>query len=359
MPGFSAPLPSDATRQHLEQLDEWFAARPRRGRWLILSHDNPDPDALASASLLRTLLRRRYGAKVTLGYGGIIGRPENRQMVRALHMRLSHLRHLSWGNYRYFALVDTQPGTGNNQLPADRTPTVVIDHHPLRRTTASSVLPDVRPAWGATASLVADYLLAAGSDIERAAATGLVYAIRTETQDFSREASGPDRQLYDWLYPRADKRVLGRIQHPKLPPSYFHTLAHALDRTQAVGNVLVCHLPSAPTPDNVPQIAVLLLRPEGKPWCLATGPHGGRLYLALRTTNPRADAGRAMRRILGRKGKGGGHGTMAGGWYPLDGAESPRAIQEVLAARLLRLLRKEPERLMPARLAGSEPIEDG
>ncbi len=54
-----------------------------------------------------------------------------------------------------------------------------------------------------------------------------------------------------------------------------------------------------------------------------------------------------MRRLLGRRGKGGGHGMMAGGWVPLvkaPGGNVP-ALQDQLAARFAMLLRKNPDKL--------------
>jgi len=351
-----APAPSATTTAALVRLDAYFAARPRR-RWLILTHDNPDPDALASAAVLAQLLKRRYRVSATIGYGGIIGRAENLEMVRSLRLRLSRVRHLAWKNYRHFALVDTQPRTGNNQLPADVVPDIVIDHHPPRKESLRAPFADIRPAYGATASILAEYMLASGIVPSSRTATALIYAIRTETQDFRREGQGADRELYDYLYPLVNKRALGRIQHPNLPPSYFRTLHQALESMQGVDNVILCHLPATPTPDNVPQIADLLLRAEGKTWSLATGPYEDRIWLALRTTNPRADAGRAMRRILGRKGKGGGHGTMAGGWTPLDRGEDVSSQQRRLGERLLRILGKDPQRLTPIRLAEPPPAE--
>jgi nanoRNase/pAp phosphatase (c-di-AMP/oligoRNAs hydrolase) len=350
----AAPTPSATTLAALEKLDAYVASRPRR-RWLILTHDNPDPDALASAAALAQVLKRRYRVSATVGYGGIIGRAENAEMVRALHLRLSRVRHLSWKNYRHFALVDTQPRTGNNQLPVSVVPDVVIDHHPPRKESLEAGFADIRPEYGATASILTEYMLAAGLQPSPTLATALIYAIRTETQDFRREGQSADHDLYDYLYPLVNKRALGRIQHPNLPTSYFRTLHQALERMQGVDNVIICHLPETPTPDNVPQIADLLLRTEGKTWCLATGPYEDRIWLALRTTNSRADAGRAMRRMLGHKGKGGGHGTMAGGWLPIERPDELEAQQRMLSERLLRILGKDPQRLAPIRLA--DPVQ--
>ena len=358
-----APTPSALTLAAIERLDAYMASRPRR-RWLILTHDNPDPDALAAAAALALILKRRYRVSATIGYGGIIGRAENLEMVRALHLRLSRVRHLSWKHYHHFALVDTQPRTGNNQLPAGVVPDVVIDHHPPRKESLKAGFADIRRDYGATASILTEYLIAAGIVPGSSLATAMIYAIRTETQDFRREGQSADHDLYDYLYPLANKRALGRIQHPNLPASYFRTLHQALERMQGVDNVILCHLPETPSPDNVPQIADLLLRTEGKTWSLATGPYEDRIWLALRTTNPRADAGRAMRRMIGNKGKGGGHGSMAGGWLPLERPEDLEPLQRMLTERLLGMLGKDPERLVPIRLtepqpAGGAPVSGG
>ena len=330
-------------------LAEHVRSRADRGRWLVLTHDNPDPDALASAVALTRVLRGALGRRATAAYGGMIGRAENQEMVRILRLNLSHVRHLQLKHFDHFALVDTQPETGNNQLPAGVVPDVVLDHHPKRPATRLVPYHDVRPEYGATATLAAEYLLASGLRVTANEATALVYAIRTETRDFGREASGPDKRAYDLLLPRVRKEPLARIQHPRLPLSYFAALHRALEHLSGVGNLVVTHLGAVPQPDIVPEIADLLVRIEGKTWSLATGSHGDRLYLSLRTTNPRADAGRTMHRLVRPLGRGGGHGTMAGGWVPL--APDLQRQQQRIGERLCRELRKDPARLEPMRLA--------
>ncbi|HMB54245.1 MAG TPA: DHHA1 domain-containing protein [Thermoanaerobaculia bacterium] len=346
---------TDTTRQRLAEL-ETLVTGGEQGRWLVLTHDNPDPDALASAQLLARLLEKAYGQTVTCGYGGLIGRAENREMVRALNFRFSHLRHLRWGDYKRFALVDTQPQTGNNQLPKDIVPDVVLDHHPPRRATASSPFADVRTEYGASATIAAEYLAAAGVEMPKTLATGLVYALRAETQDFQRESAGPDKALYDELLPQVDKRRLARIQSARLPIEYFRNIHDALENLSSVETLIVSHLGELEQPDIVPEVADLLLRLEGKTWSLATGLYGERVYLSIRTTNVRADAGRIMRRLVGRNGKGGGHGMIAGGWVKITTgyADEPRGLQEQLAKRLAKALRKNPEKLQPLRLRGAE-----
>lgn len=351
---------TDATRSRFAALAEHVEARSGRGRWLVLTHDNPDPDAIAAAVVLAALIRRAFGRPTTAVYGGIIGRAENREMVRTLGISLVHIRSVQWARYKHFALVDTQPGTGNNQLPEHITPDLVIDHHPQRKASYAAAISDVRKGYGATATILAEYLLASGITITRRAATALVYAIRTETQDFSRGlGAGPDKEIYDLLLPHADKRLLARILYPRLPQRYFHDLQQALENLESVGSLIISHLGPLEQPDIVPEIADLLLRLEGKTWSLCTGVFDDRIYLSIRTTNPRAEAGRLMRRLLGKRGKGGGHGQIAGGWVPVAKAAGGDvlALQKQLAARLAELLGKNPERIERLSLRAAPALE--
>jgi len=354
---------TDTTRECYARLQETVQRRGKGVPWLVLTHDNPDPDALASALILGRVIRTAFKQSVTLAYGGIVGRAENREMFSALRLPFVHIRGLSLKSYRGFALVDTQPKSGNNQLPPRLLPDVVIDHHPVRQNTQSGPFFDIRPEYGATATILAEYMLVAGIQPTHAEATALIYAIRSETQDFAREYTGRDKAIYDLFFPRADHRLLARIQSPRLRLSYFANLHDALENLESVDTLIVSHLGAVEQPDIVPEIADLLLRLEGKTWALCTGLYQDRLYLSIRTTNPRAEAGSLMHRLLERRGKGGGHGRTAGGWIDLGKTpdeEARRKLQRSIAARLARELDKNPEKLtrIELRAARTGPVDE-
>jgi nanoRNase/pAp phosphatase (c-di-AMP/oligoRNAs hydrolase) len=351
------PIVTDATRDRYAALQALVERLPKTGRWLVLTHDNPDPDALASAQILARVLRQACRQKVTVAYGGIIGRAENQEMVKSLRLPFSHIRNLSLKRYQHFALVDTQPRSGNNQLPSRTVPDVVIDHHPLRANTQTGPFHDIRPKYGATATILAEYMLAAGIKPTHALATALIYAIRSETQDFAREHIGPDKAIHDLFFPLANHRMLARIQSPRLPVSYFGNLHDALENLESVDSLILTHLGAVEQPDIVPEIADLLLRLEGKTWSLVTGYYQDRLYLSIRTTNTRADAGGLMHRLLRRRGKGGGHGMIAGGWVDASKLTAPaerRELQRKLGMRLARELKKNPERIVRVEMGKRE-----
>jgi nanoRNase/pAp phosphatase (c-di-AMP/oligoRNAs hydrolase) len=337
----------ELARARYRAFADYVAKTPRRGRWLVLMHDNPDPDALAAAWMLGTLLREQFDRRATIAYGGLIGRAENRAMVSTLRVPLARVRQLDFSRFDHFALVDAQPRTGNHQLPPRLVPDVVIDHHPPRTASLRSPIADLRTHYGATATILGEYLLQSELPISARLATALVYAVRSETLDWSRESPGPDRAIYDLFFPLADKARLGKIQRPALPWSYFRTLRRALSNLERASTLVVSYLAEVAQPDIVPETADLLLRIEGCTWSFCTGAHEDRIYCSLRATNPRADAALLMRRLLGRRGKGGGHDRLAGGWLPAPagGAARLARAERQLARRLAALLFERPVRL--------------
>src|SRR5438067_4818435 len=64
-------------------------ARSHR-RALVLTHDNPDPDAVASACGLTWLLHKS-GVEAQAAYGGVIGRAENKALLKILSLPLQPL----------------------------------------------------------------------------------------------------------------------------------------------------------------------------------------------------------------------------------------------------------------------------
>jgi nanoRNase/pAp phosphatase (c-di-AMP/oligoRNAs hydrolase) len=321
------------------------------GEMLVLTHDNPDPDSLASAAGMKLLLERKMGVSTTVAYSGIIGRAENRAMVKLLHMNLKHVSDLSLDDFRYVAIIDAQPHTGNSVLPPDRFPDIVVDHHPLREQTKKARFVDVREKLGASATIVTQYLRKAGVPIPRDLATGLLYGIRSETQDLGREAAEEDFDAYVYLFHLADTQKLAAISMPSLEPMYFTQLAHALDAMKMSDHVTIAHLESVMDPDSVPELADYTVRMEGIMWSLVTGQYERNIYLSIRSNDPAANAGEMMIQLLEGLGRGGGHGMRGGGKIDLTKVSgSLESIQQSLADRFLELTGYPGEELIPLRL---------
>jgi nanoRNase/pAp phosphatase (c-di-AMP/oligoRNAs hydrolase) len=111
------------------QVEELAALAAGRERALILTHDNPDPDAMAAALCLSHLFESRLSIRPRIVYGGVVGRAENRSMVRALEIPLWLVDSIKFRPSDAVVLVDTQPGFANNSLPPEQAVLAVIDHH--------------------------------------------------------------------------------------------------------------------------------------------------------------------------------------------------------------------------------------
>lgn len=280
---------------------------------LIYMHDNPDPDALAAAVGLKRLVEHEAGLQATLALGGIVGRAENRAMVEVLKIPLTPIEELSPATYDLLAIVDSQPGTGNNSLPPDRLVDVVIDHHPLRAESSSAPWCDIRPELGATSTIVLQYLRERHVALDPGIATGLFYALRTETRDLGRESTEAERAAYLHLVSQVDHQMLFRISHPKVPREHFTALDRALRSAQIFGDLVAVNLGQLSYPDLVAEVADFLLSFEKARFVLCGGRFGTKVFLSLRTDASEGRAGTLIRQLIDSQGAAGGHGTMAGG----------------------------------------------
>lgn len=338
------------SKEHSDGILEWLRGR---GKTIIIIHDNPDPDCLASAVALRHLITMKLGRDAVITFSGMIGRSENIAMAKELEITLIPLELVDLGDFSAVCMLDTQPGTGNNSLPPDCRVDIVIDHHPVREATKSCRWVDIRDDYGVTATILYEYLVAQNIHISTKLATALFYAIKSETQDLGREANLPDREAYLRLFPIANKRLLYEITNPKLPVEHFQTIHSGIENTMMYGKVLVVNLQMICFPEVVSEIADFLIRLEGIETVLSMGHYNNEMILSIRTTNTLLNAGDIIRRLVSGRGAAGGHGMMAGG--KLDNVPpDPAALQEVEAFLTKGLLRElSIEDVVPVRLIES------
>lgn len=308
------------TEQYRKLIAKQFAGIPalfKEGMHvLVVVHNFPDPDALASAAAFKYLGEELYKVKVSIGYGGNVGRAENKSLIRNAKISLKRISRIKFSKYERLVVVDTQPGAGNNMIDIRRRYHLVVDHHPLRKDTKADIV-IVEPDIGVTSSIFVECLRLSALPIPINLATALAYAISSETQNMKREAHDFDIQSYVYVYKYASIRKLSDIIHPKLPRTYFKAFAAALSNAYIFRNLVCAHLGNVPNAEMVAEMCDFLLRRERISWVLCTGRFKDNLYLSIRSSHKAAKAGKIITKLVNDTKNVGGHEMSAGGFIPL------------------------------------------
>lgn len=323
-----------------ELLDELGQVVSGQNEVVIFTHNDPDPDAIAAAVALRYLLDVRYQVHSTITYRGLIGRAENKALVKYLKEPLKNLRQINLEKADRIALVDTQPGAGNNALPKKYKADIVIDHHPLRPDTQSAQFADIQLEIGATSTLLTSYLLAAEIVIPPAIATALFFGIKTDTMGLSRNANPKDVQAYFHLQSLIDVNALVKIEQAQVPMEYFQSIDSAIHACKLVDqDTVIVYMGALSYPDLGAELADFFMRLIDIKWVLCMGVFKGELILSIRSRSKRIGAGQLITEIIAGKGSAGGHGSMAAGHIELDSDNHAEQLAEGLEQKMILALK--------------------
>ncbi len=333
-------------RKRSERLKKLLSVLKPYSHPLILTHNNPDPDAIASAWGMKKLLEYLGWQNIRIGYSGLLGRAENRILIKALgepFIRWDDLgvkyktktdssisNHLQLNYFDCLIIVDGQPGAGNITVPDGIPIAVVLDHHP-RRNDLSVQYADIRTSFGSCTALVFEYFKQCNLEPDRITATAFYYAIRTETQELGRETDYRDRWLFRYVVHKVDWILLHHIVHAPVPRSYYATFKVALERARLYKDAVFADAGELPIPDAAAEIADWLIRLDEVNWVLCCGTYRGRLLFSLRSLIIDAHCGDIAVKIIKDWGVAGGHGSMAGGQVILESSGYDRnlAIKEL------------------------------
>jgi nanoRNase/pAp phosphatase (c-di-AMP/oligoRNAs hydrolase) len=327
------------TRARVERVRAHF---DKAERVLIMMQDDPDPDAIASAWALRTLLGRTKTAAPIATFGAIT-RPENRAMTRILEIDVERIVPGDLADYDRIAMVDTQPAFFEEPMGEVD---LVIDHHP-EEMPARARLRDVRPSYGATSTILTEYLRAADVKIRERLATALLYGIKADTLHLERGATRADMDAFAFLHGHANHNALRRIERPDLPEAALDVLARGIANRRLSDGVMFVHLGPVGYPELVAQFADLFLQVEGAEWSVVSGCVNHELHVSVRNVGYVRAAGDVVHEAFGDLGGAGGHRSMAKAvvklrdWRAAGLAGADREMAEAIAQRFLTALHRD------------------
>jgi nanoRNase/pAp phosphatase (c-di-AMP/oligoRNAs hydrolase) len=323
------------TRARVERIRARFEDAERV---LILMQDDPDPDAIASALALKVLLGRTRTSAPLCTFGTIT-RPENLAMCKILEIDVEEIDARALEQFDRVAMVDVQPTFLEEPIGEVD---LVIDHHPVERPFKSRVK-DIRPSYGATSTILVEYLRAADVKISQRLATALLYGIKSDTLGLERGGTRADLEAFAYLYLLANHNALRRIERPELSEAALDVLARGLADRRIVHGVFFSHLGRVAVVDLVPQFADFGLQAEGVEWSVVSGVVGADLHVSIRNVGYVRSAGEVAHEAFGDLGSAGGHRTMAKAVIPMarlgdaDAGAGP-VVAERVSQRFLRAL---------------------
>lgn len=272
-----------------------------------------DPDSLASAMAAKRLLRYRV-KNVSIVYPNEIRRLSNIAMVDLLKIQAERVKCVSKEEYTKFVIIDSQPS--HNPLFADIDFDVIIDHHPVSGEWHASFI-DIRPKYGATASMLVEYLRAASIKPSVAIATALFYAIKVDTHNFEKKAKLADAISFRYLFNLANQNLVRKIELSELRLSELNYFKTAFETMKISNNRLYAHVGRVFSPDILVIIADFFNRVHPVSWVFISGIHGERLVVIYRCDGYRKNAGVLAKKIFGEIGSAGGHRDAARAEVPL------------------------------------------
>lgn len=267
---------------------------------------NADPDSIASAMAVKRLLWRKV-SNVTISNINVIVRPDNLAMVRLMDVALVNINDIDPSRFNRFVIVDSQPD--HNEIFGRFKPHVIIDHHP--DTGVKAPFLDIRPTYGATSSILTEYLRSAKIKPSAKLAAGLFYAIKTDTSNFERQALIEDVDAFQFLYRHANIHLARKIEQSELTVDFLKYFKTALDNRRMRKGRLFAHLGRVINPDVCVLVADFFMRIDSVNWSIISGAYHKKLIVIFRNDGLRKNAGTVAQQSFGHIGSAGGHKSMA------------------------------------------------
>lgn len=330
----------------------------KEGTLGIVTHSNPDPDAISSAMALSAIAQEASGKKLStrILYSGDIGHQENRAFVNLLDIKMEKNTGAVLKECNYLALVDASAPGINNDLEKETPLTAIIDHHQNggEEKVGMAEFVDVREEVGATATIMTEYLRELAIPISKKVATALYYGIRADTRDFRRGVTPSDLIHAAFLIPFTDAELMDKITSPALSQETMDILGSAIRNRKIRSGYLFSNVGYIRNRDALPQAAELMITLEGVNTALVYGISETTIIVSARNRDIRLHIGKVLHEAYGDIGDAGGHATMAAAAIPLNFFSTVKAkedllmlVQEALLRRFMKVIgleKKEEER---------------
>jgi len=228
-------------------------------------------------------------------------------------VKLVHVDEIDENEFNRIVMVDSQPD--HNESFTRFRPDVIIDHHP--DTGVKAPFLDIRPNYGAAASIMTEYLRGAKIKPSAKLATGLFLGIKTDTDNFERQTQIEDLRAFQYLFKYANIHLAKKIDQAELRLDFLKYFTTALqNRRMRKGKVFV-YLGTVANPDVCVLIADFFMKVNSVTWSIISGIYEKKLIVIFRNDGIRKNAGTVAHEAFGFIGSAGGHKSMARAEVPV------------------------------------------
>ncbi len=287
----------------------------------IFLQDNPDPDAIASGLTLKHICKV-CDVESSIYYGGSITHQKNMALIKLLNIDLINTKTSeevmkvvrSAGK---IALIEASIPSKNNVLPIEVTPNLIFDHHQIDISSVKGDFIDIQPEIGATATIMTKYIRQLNIKPDVSLATALLYGIRTDTKEFTRNTTSDDMDAAAYLSPLADTTIMSQLEFPPMRLETMDIIGRAIINKEIKGSYLTSFVEFISDRDALPQAAEMMLQLEGVYTVLVFGINEDKVQLSARSRDTRVNLGLILQSAFGELNSG-GHATMAAGAINLE-----------------------------------------
>jgi nanoRNase/pAp phosphatase (c-di-AMP/oligoRNAs hydrolase) len=235
-------------------------------------------------------------------------------MLKLLRVSLVPHANIELAQYSKIVIVDSQPD--HNEFMNQLTPHVIIDHH--TETGAKAPYLDIRSHYGATATIMTEYLRAARIQPSVKLATGLFYAIKTDPDVFKRQTVIEDVRAFQYLFRYVNIHLARKIEQADLRLDFLKYFKTALQTMRLRKGRVFVHLGPVVNPDVCVIVADFFMRIVSVTWSIVSGTYDKKLIVIFRNDGIRKHAGNVAKKSFGQFGSAGGHKNMARAEFALS-----------------------------------------
>ena len=305
-------------------------------KWIICSHDNPDPDSIASCLGMIHILTFLGVEDQVVTYCGEVSHPQNRAMINVLGLRITKWEDIKPPDDAVYVFIDCSFGQKN--ISIEHKPSLVVDHHKISTTDKDILF--LHDEVGACSTLVLDLALSITYSKEseteengteqcfdpdeegtKELATALAIGIKTDTLDFLNETTTEnDFQAFRLLGKHLSDEKFGRIVNYEFPPYVldYEKTAWENKRSEYVPHFITgLGYVDESKSDCIPTIADKFMRLQGVQTIVVYGIVENCIRASVRTSSAALDCQTLCDDVFG-KGNGGAKHGIGGARVPFN-----------------------------------------